>query len=246
MVLDDKSTDLNEIKQVILKFSECIAIAGVFGSREDDLDILIVFEHPDWNDFQRLCEALRNALPYSKFFPTFRVQECLRKVSADEQQSVHLLFYPDSKTFLEVERPFTRYCISKSLSFWIGDRDKLVENTTSRPAADLFYYQNLLFETGQIFLMDTLPMHGILQEVKKKLKYILKFSVLEVLYQPDGNIDLNNIAETVFYNQQDSRVNRAETLFMKICQWSNPSVEEINNAFQETQLILQDFINEVH
>jgi len=246
MVLDDKSTDLQTIKEVVSTFSECISVAGVFGSREDDLDILIIFDRPDWNDFHKLCEALRNALPYSKFFPTFRVQECLRKVSADEQQSVHLLFYPDSKTFLEVERPFTRYCISKSLSTWIGNRDQLVENIESRPAADLFYYQNLLFETGQIFLMDTLPMHGILQEVKKKLKYILKFSVLEVLYQPDGTIDLNNIAETVFFKQQDPTVNRAKILFMEICQWSNPSVDEINNAFQETQLILQDFINEIH
>lgn len=232
-------TPLARIRTALSAHTSDILAAGPFGSEEDDLDILVILKEPNVVVGERICTALRHAAPQALFYPTFRVESLLRASPLAQEQNVHLLLFPSLAVFRGVEREFVRYCIVRSVVPWIGDRQTLLRGERQRPKPNIAYYLNLLFETMQIFLLQSFSAQTSLNEAKKKLLYILKFSCLEVFYAEDRRIDLRHITATVFSPRLSPLSGRAAVLYHEVEDWNNPSRGRVMRAFGETVEILE-------
>jgi hypothetical protein len=237
--MKDKEAILAGIKMTLTEHAEEIAAAGPFGSEEDDLDVLVILKEPDVEAGERICRALRHVVPEGLFYPTFRVESLLAANEFERKQKVHLLLYPSLAVFRCAERGFVRYCITKSFVPWVGNRPAFCQGEERRPEPDIPYYLELLFETMQIYLMESLSPEASLREARKKLMYIIKFACLEVFYEDGSKIDLRRVAETLFLHELPPVLNRAAALYSEVRLWNNPLPERVMSAFSETVTILK-------
>jgi len=232
----------DSIKRSLEQYRKHILAAGPFGSEEDDFDMLVVFESMTWELFVNFCRSLRKAAPEISFFPTFRLQSLIEG-SEEGHQSVHLLAYASPEVFKQQERDFVYYCIVRSFDPWIGERASLQPPGEVRPRPDITYYINLLCETAQIFFMESLDPVTASKEARKKLLYIVKFSLLEAFYHEDSEISLRQIAKTLFTKLPNSLRQRAGHLYRTIECWDNPNPEEVASAFHDVFQLLRDLLN---
>lgn len=231
---------LNKLLEVFLRHRENIKVGGLFGSCEEDLDILLIMKDASWKMFATLCKDLQTKLPTAVFFPTFRIQEFLEVPSAGSNL-VHLLVFSSLSVFLKTERPFTSYCIARELVPFIGKVDDLGIELDTRPTPDLHFYNDLLFQTGQIFLLGRMDHDVKLREVRKKLLYIIKFSLLEGFHRPYDKVDFHNLAATLFNlpTIPQSLLTAGSDLFKDIQLWNEPSDDEVEEYFSATASFLR-------
>ena len=238
--MNQKQETIEMLRRTLLEHSRQLLVAGLFGSAEDDLDVLLVLSEMGTSAYADLCRALQSSVRHAFFFPTFRLESLCATRQNPVGQRVHLLAYPCVSVFHKVERPFTRYCIARSFRPWIGNREQLCSEADRQPAAELDYYANLLFETVQVYSVDALPSSVRLAEVRKKLMYIVKFSCLEVFLREDSGIDLGRIADTVFSAMPAGIGDKAGRFYQRIARWTSPTAEEVLLAFAETQQLLEE------
>jgi hypothetical protein len=227
------------VRSVVVGMRHEFLTAGFFGSQEDDLDVLVVMTAPPLDVYERLCSALREALPGIACCPTFRLQEFVMPESADDRMHrLHLLAFPSIEVFNQVERPFVRYCIAKTYRPFVGDAESLLRGNRNRPAQNLSFYENLLFETAQLYFMGSMPEETLIREVRKKLLYIVKFALLEAFYRPEGPIDLYRITSTLFNSAIHDLCKEGGEVYSRLMNWARPSEREIRDAFRDVAALV--------
>ncbi len=222
-------------------FKGPVLTAGIFGSQEEDVDILAVMEEMSWAFFHCVCTRLREAFPRSAIYPTHRLEEFVScgKPQTDRQK-VHFLCYPSLETFNRVERPFIRYSIAHTLQPVVGSSEVLLRDNSTRPAPDMAFYRNLLWETAQLYAAQSAPPDVLQNEVRRKLMYIVKFSLAETFYKESGRIDLTRLAVTLFEEPANPHCEIGGSLYREIRGWDNPGAEVVGNMFDQVHSLLKE------
>ena len=88
--------------------------------------------------------------------------------------------------------------------------------------------------------MQSFPEEVIRSEVRKKLLYIVKFSLLEAFYEDQDFVNLRHIAETVFSLPPADLASQAKSVYRRISAWHAPAVDEINEALDQVAQLLSE------
>jgi hypothetical protein len=235
----DRSASLTALVKRV--FDGPVLTAGVFGSQEEDIDILAIMEKMSWAFFDTACARLRDAYPLAAIYPTHRLEEFVSsKKQSSERQKVHLLCYPSLEVFNSVERPFIRYCIAHSYQPSVGSAAVLLQDNNTRPSPDMNFYCNLLWETAQLYSMQSAPGDVLQREIRRKLLYTIKFSLVEAFYDPSGPIALKKLAQTLFERPVNRFCELGGNLYREVMAWEQLDPAVVGAMFDRVYSLLRD------